>query len=108
MISVNDNEDVHFRKAYFNPEDCPVDCSRPCERVCPADAIRFSNSTFPKHAIPGGSSSSMFEGVVLDRCYGCGRCIPVCPYDKIRDQILPQSVINSHITEALCISHPSS
>lgn len=23
-------------------------------------------------------------GVITERCYGCGRCFPVCPYDKIR------------------------
>ena len=22
-------------------------------------------------------------GVITERCYGCGRCSPVCPYDKI-------------------------
>lgn len=27
----------------FDPDDCPPDCSRPCENVCPADAI-FSNT----------------------------------------------------------------
>lgn len=42
MISVNDNEDLHFRKAEFDPDDCPTDCSRPCENVCPADAISHS------------------------------------------------------------------
>ena len=23
----------------FDPDDCPLDCSRPCEIVCPANAI---------------------------------------------------------------------
>ncbi|GFZ09078.1 hypothetical protein Acr_20g0008860 [Actinidia rufa] len=39
MVSVNDDEDLHFRKDEFDPNDCPLDCSRPCEIVCPADAI---------------------------------------------------------------------
>uniref|UniRef100_A0A059DB71 4Fe-4S ferredoxin-type domain-containing protein n=1 Tax=Eucalyptus grandis TaxID=71139 RepID=A0A059DB71_EUCGR len=39
MISVNDDEDLHFRKAEFDPADCPQHCSRPCEIVCPANAI---------------------------------------------------------------------
>lgn len=39
MISVNDDEDLHFRKAEFDPEECPLDCSRPCETICPASAI---------------------------------------------------------------------
>ncbi|KAI3684017.1 hypothetical protein L1987_84539 [Smallanthus sonchifolius] len=65
MISVNDDEDLHFRKAEFDPDDCPMDCSRPCENICPANAISQ-------------------EGVITERCYGCGRCFPVCPYDKIK------------------------
>lgn len=72
MISVNDDEDLHFRKAEFDPENCPSNCSRPCEIVCPTNAISFEreNST---------------GGVITERCYGCGRCFPVCPYDKIRE-----------------------
>nr|XP_016440986.1 PREDICTED: uncharacterized protein LOC107766680 isoform X1 [Nicotiana tabacum]XP_016440987.1 PREDICTED: uncharacterized protein LOC107766680 isoform X1 [Nicotiana tabacum] len=67
MISVNDDEDLHFRKAEFDPDDCPQDCTRPCEKVCPASAILQKQG-----------------GVLAERCYGCGRCLPVCPYDKIR------------------------
>ncbi|KAL0388889.1 UNVERIFIED_CONTAM: hypothetical protein Sradi_2770700 [Sesamum radiatum] len=73
MISVNDNEDLHFRKAEFDPDDCPADCSRPCEHVCPADAISHS-----------GKAGVSKGGVLAERCYGCGRCLPICPYDKIR------------------------
>ncbi|XP_027121002.1 uncharacterized protein [Coffea arabica] len=73
MVSVNDNEDLHFRKAEFDPDDCPLDCSRPCEIVCPANAI-LGEST----------PSGLKGGVLADRCYGCGRCIPVCPFDRIR------------------------
>jgi len=67
MVSLNDGEDPHFRKAKFNPNACPTDCHRPCEAVCPADAIDFS-------------------GVITDRCYGCGRCLPVCPSQLITTQ----------------------
>ncbi|CAI0626583.1 unnamed protein product [Linum tenue] len=70
MISVNDDDDLHFRKAViaeFDPDDCPMDCSRPCELVCPANAIKLDDHS----------------GVITERCYGCGRCFPVCPYDKI-------------------------
>lgn len=70
MISLNDGEDPHFRKAEFNPNLCPADCPRPCQRVCPANAIA--------HPLPGNNS-----GVIDSRCYGCGRCIPVCPYEYI-------------------------
>ena len=67
MVSLNDGEDPHFRKATFNPNACPTDCHRPCEAVCPADAIDFS-------------------GIITDRCYGCGRCLPVCPSQLITTQ----------------------
>ncbi|KAG8502207.1 hypothetical protein CXB51_002161 [Gossypium anomalum] len=86
MISVNDDEDLHFRKAEFDPEDCPSDCSRPCENVCPANAISFEreNSTME---VPFGpdQKANPKGGVITERCYGCGRCFPVCPYDKIRE-----------------------
>ncbi|MBD2090159.1 4Fe-4S ferredoxin [Microcoleus sp. FACHB-1515] len=65
MVSLNDGEDPHFRKAEFNPIDCPSECDRPCMAICPAEAIRFES------------------GVIDDRCYGCGRCIPICPFGRI-------------------------
>lgn len=64
MVSVNAGTDPHFRKAEFVPSACPPACPRPCEAVCPAAAIELS-------------------GVIADRCYGCGRCVPVCPPDII-------------------------
>ncbi|MEH1823993.1 MAG: LdpA C-terminal domain-containing domain [Nostoc sp.] len=71
MVSLNDGEDPHFRKAEFNPTECPTNCLRPCERICPAQAIVFN------------SIKEDFSGVVSEKCYGCGRCIPICPYDII-------------------------
>lgn len=71
MVSLNDGEDPHFRKAEFDSSLCPSTCPRPCEKVCPAQAI-----VFKEH-------SSNFSGVVSQKCYGCGRCIPICPYDII-------------------------
>ncbi len=64
MVSLNDGEDPHFRKATFLPLNCPLDCPRPCEQICPADAITST-------------------GVLEDRCYGCGRCLPICPIQHI-------------------------
>ena len=64
MVSLNDGEDPHFRKAEFVPSSCPTDCSRPCEQICPVEAISWS-------------------GVVEQLCYGCGRCLPVCPSESI-------------------------
>ncbi|MGB3534879.1 MAG: LdpA C-terminal domain-containing domain [Microcoleaceae cyanobacterium] len=64
MISLNDGEDPHFRKAEFDSTACPVECWRPCEAICPADAITFSEAS---------------SGVIDALCYGCGRCLPVCP-----------------------------
>ncbi|XP_004295079.1 PREDICTED: uncharacterized protein LOC101307188 [Fragaria vesca subsp. vesca] len=84
MISVNDDEDLHFRKAEFDPEECPLDCSRPCERVCPADAISFESGwSTTKFSYGNKTPTSVKAGVLTERCYGCGRCLPVCPYDKI-------------------------
>lgn len=64
MVSLNDGEDPHFRKASFDPQICPADCPRPCERVCPTAAIGP-------------------EGVTAALCYGCGRCLGVCPWGLI-------------------------
>ena len=73
MVSVSAGEDPHFRKAWFDAARCPADCSRPCEQVCPADAIDR-------------------KGVVRDRCYGCGRCLPICPLGLIAAQSQPTSI----------------
>lgn len=81
MISVNDDKDLHFRKAEFDPDECPLDCSRPCENVCPANAIQLENTT-----------GALKGGVLVGRCYGCGRCFPVCPYDKIREMTYVRDV----------------
>jgi Fe-S-cluster-containing hydrogenase component 2 len=70
MVSLNDGEDPHFRKAEFDPQQCPQDCPRPCERICPAQAISL-DSAHP-------------SGVIDALCYGCGRCLPICPIGQIR------------------------
>ncbi len=77
MVSLNDGEDPHFRKAEFDPEFCPADCHRPCEKVCPAQAIVFENASHLRGKTAG------FSGVIDERCYGCGRCLPVCPSQLI-------------------------
>ncbi len=80
MTSFNDGQDPHFRKAWFDIQKCPIDCTRPCERVCPADAIL---------ALPAAVISSKRAGglgVIAERCYGCGRCLPVCPYDLLEEK----------------------
>lgn len=71
MVSLNDGEDPHFRKAEFNATECPTDCPRPCETICPAQAIVFNRPC------------NDFSGVVSDSCYGCGRCLPICPSQLI-------------------------
>jgi Fe-S-cluster-containing hydrogenase component 2 len=80
MVSLNDGTDPHFRKAEFDPTQCPPDCPRPCVGICPADAIEFT----PSH-----------QGIVDNRCYGCGRCLPICPLGLIttRDQSATPEII---------------
>ena len=73
MASISAGEDPHFRKAWFDAAICPADCLRPCERICPAAAI---DST----------------GVIRDRCYGCGRCLPICPYGLIEVRSQPTKI----------------
>jgi Fe-S-cluster-containing hydrogenase component 2 len=68
MVSLNDGEDPHFRKAVFDPLRCPIDCPQPCISTCPAEAIAFTPSQ---------------SGVIEERCYGCGRCLPICPIGHI-------------------------
>ena len=81
MVSLSDGQDPHFRKAWFAPERCPPTCPRPCERVCPALAIGLSATGRP--------------GVLPERCYGCGRCLPACPLGLIeeRDQVLDADAV---------------
>lgn len=76
MVSLSDGSDPHFRKAQFDPGRCPPDCPRPCERVCPAQAIP------PRPALRPAAAG----GVLLERCYGCGRCLPACPHGLIHGQ----------------------
>ena len=71
MVSLNDGEDPHFRKAEFNQTECPPACPRPCESICPAKAIVFDRN------------GDRFSGVVSESCYGCGRCLPICPSQLI-------------------------
>lgn len=91
MVSFNDGEDPHFRKAEFDPRHCPVDCPRPCESICPAQAIAFA----PAAADPAGGFPGAGAGVIADRCYGCGRCLPICPVQNIiaRSYVAPPAAI---------------
>jgi len=82
MVSLSDGADPHFRKARFDPEHCPPSCPRPCARVCPALAIGERG------------------GVIAERCYGCGRCLPACPLGLITatDHALPAEAVTPLLT----------
>jgi Fe-S-cluster-containing hydrogenase component 2 len=80
MVSLNDGEDPHFRKAEFDATLCPTDCPRPCEKVCPTGAIAFDQQSSLSSDRVG---SLPFSGVVDSQCYGCGRCLPICPVNNI-------------------------
>ncbi len=67
MVSLSDGRDIHFRKATFNSRLCPADCPRPCQRICPTKAIQEN-------------------GINESLCYGCGRCLPVCPIGLILEE----------------------
>ena len=86
MVSINDGEDPHFRKAEFNASRCPSSCPRPCEQICPAEAIQFTN---------------LHTGVIEQLCYGCGRCLPVCPSDLIytRSHVCTPKIVVSWLEE---------
>ncbi len=89
MLSLNDGADPHFRKAWFDPDRCPASCPRPCERVCPADAIPAGGAGAAAGAAVGAS------GVLPERCYGCGRCLPACPLGLIEERqqaLAPEAV----------------
>jgi Fe-S-cluster-containing hydrogenase component 2 len=75
MVSINDGEDPHFRKAKFDVTQCPLDCPQPCVKVCPADAIDLNRG-----------------GVVESLCYGCGRCEPICPQSLVTTHSYPSSL----------------
>ena len=51
MVSLNDGQDPHFRKAEFDSTQCPPECSRPCERICPAQAITFNRIKYNKTGV---------------------------------------------------------
>ena len=95
MVSLSDGADPHFRKAWFDPAHCPPDCPRPCQRVCPALAIPALMPELGAISRFSGAEGGAASGVLEERCYGCGRCLPACPLGLIeeRDQLLPAAAV---------------
>ena len=50
----------------FDPEDCPLDCSRPCEIVCPASAISLNEGNSTLEVSNGTNASRVLKVCVLD------------------------------------------
>lgn len=119
MVSLNDGEDPHFRKAEFNPAECPAECPRPCQSICPASAIVFPKTALGKEKVSLGASgwqkkdrdrllninsqaNADFAGVIDQICYGCGRCLPICPSQLIftRSYVLTPQAIAPLILES--------
>jgi Fe-S-cluster-containing hydrogenase component 2 len=84
MVSFNAGEDPHFRKAKFEANLCPSTCDRPCISICPTSAINSHE-------------------IIQNLCYGCGRCIPICPPQIIytQQQIYTVADIKSHPIQAI-------
>ncbi len=82
MVSFNAGEDPHFRKAKFDSHNCPSACDRPCISICPTNAIILTE-------------------VIENLCYGCGRCLPVCPPQIIytQEQIYSLDLIRNLIKD---------
>jgi len=82
MVSFNAGEDPHFRKAKFDFNYCPTACDRPCISICPTQAINLN-------------------GVVENLCYGCGRCLPVCPPQIMhtQEQVYPPELIAPELSD---------
>ncbi|HAE05853.1 MAG TPA: 4Fe-4S ferredoxin [Richelia sp.] len=81
MVSLNDGEDPHFRKAKFDPDMCPSNCTGPCERICPSQAIILNTRqglVYKENKIEEFSA-----GIIPEKCYGCGRCLSVCSHGLI-------------------------
>ena len=74
MVSLNDGEDPHFRKAVLGSVACTTTCPQPCVSVCPADAIAPLTEPITEQRP---------VEILAERCYGCGRCLPVCPVGVI-------------------------
>ena len=64
-----------IEKGYFVTNLCEGCLARPCQEVCPANAISFSDEC-----------KSKIDG---EKCIKCGRCASVCPYSAIVKQERP-------------------
>lgn len=107
MISVNDDDDPHFRKASFDVNKCPPTCPRPCEKVCPAWAIPPLSPLSGKQNTSPEAGYNSIAGVLAEKCYGCGRCVPICPLNLIDttsytvDRSLIRNLLSSGTVDAI-------
>lgn len=60
----------------FDAEECPPDCSRPCENVCPADAISLEEDKSPAHFSYGTKMLNVLK-VLHNLLFGVCNCSPI-------------------------------
>lgn len=62
----------------FDPEDCPLDCSRPCEIVCPASAISLNEGNSKLEVSDGTNTPRVLEVCGLDSIHEVYNWTPYC------------------------------
>lgn len=74
MTVIDDACSACAKSGHYVSEACRGCLARPCQGVCPVNAIEF---------VEGKSN------IDLNKCINCGKCAKVCPYHAIIRQVAP-------------------